>query len=145
MGKNPRPYRGIVFTIFFMMLFPALCYLLIYVIFKSYNDVPESVIIDICFALAGLIATLFNGICILTGLFKGLIGPMIERIKDLFEDLSLKTKGAFKNYIASFYIDGGILLWFFILWMIFCLVASIIGFVHLVDWFQTLENWRVVG
>lgn len=137
-GKDPRPYHGIGFFAFFLVLVPVLVFTLAYVVFTNYHDSPQRVVLNFSLMLAAIVGTLFNLIAIFKGFADDLLRAWIERIKDFFEEVRITPKGAFKSYFASFYNDGGIILIIFFGWMIACIVVGLIGFFNVYAWFQTL-------
>ena len=138
LGKNPRPYRGIGFILFFLALVPAVVFTLIYFVLEIRTYYSGMINVYMSLAITGVVATLFNFICVLCGLFKNLIRPLGERIRDFIDDVKITPKEAFKDYFYAFYRDGGILLWILILWIIFCMLVSAFGFIKFFEWYNAL-------
>ena len=138
-GKDPRPYHGIGFFAFFLVLVPILVFILTYVTFTEYNDSPQDVVFHFSLFIAALVGTLFNMITIFRGFVADLARSWWERVKEFFEEVRITPKGAFKSYFVSFYNDGGIILVIFFGWMATCIVIGLIGFFHVYEWYQTLN------
>ena len=138
-GKDPRPYHGIGFFAFFLVFVPIMTFILVYVIFKNYNDAPLDVVFNFALFLATLVGTLFNLVAIFKGSFEDLHRAWRERIKDFFEEVRITPKGAFKSYFASFYTDGGIILLIFYTWTITMIVIGVISFFNVYNWYLTLD------
>ena len=138
-GKDPKPYRGIGFFVFFLVLVPVLVFWLVFVIFKNYNDAPVNIVFNFSIFLACLVGTLFYLVAIFKGSFEDLNRAWRERIKEFFEEVKITPKGAFKSYFASFYNDGGIILVILYTWMIVLVVVGIINFFIVRAWYLTLD------
>ena len=138
-GKDPRPYHGIGFFAFFLVLVPVLVFILVYTIFSNYHDSPQDVVFHFALFIAALVGTLFNMVAIFKGSFEDLFRAWRERIRDFFEEVRITPKGAFKSYFASFYNDGGIILVIFFAWSIIMIVIGVIGFLNVYAWYQTLD------
>ena len=138
-GKDPKPYHGIGFFAFFLVLVPILTFVLVYVIFKNYNDSPLDVVFSFSLFLASLVGTLFNLVALFKGSFEDLLRAWWERIKNFFEEVRITRKGAFKSYFSSFYYDGGIILLIFFAWTIIMVVVGVISFFNVYSWYQTLD------
>ena len=138
-GKDPRPYHGIGFFAFFLVLVPILVFILVYKIFIGYNDSPKDVVFHFSIFLACLVGTLFNLVALFKGSFADLVRLWWERIKDFFEEVKITPKGAFKSYFASFDNDGGIILAIFFSWTLAMIVIGVLSFFNVYAWYQTLD------
>ena len=134
-GKEPRPYHGIGIFVFFLVLVPIATFIFIYNVVNYYDDSPQHIIILFSLFITGIVETLFNIISILRGLIADLIRAWFERIKNFFEDLQISFKVAVKSYFASFYLDGGIILAIFFIWMIAWIVIGLVSFLNVYNWY----------
>lgn len=137
-GKNPRPYHGIGFFVFFLILPVILVFALVYATFMEYNDAPHDVILSFSLFLSAVVGTLLNIITIFRGFVEDLMRAWWERVKEFFDEVRITPKGAFKSYFVSFYNDGGIILVIFYAYMITLIVIGVIGFFNVRAWYLTL-------
>ena len=124
--KNKPWYKGIFFICFFMLFVPiAFSLFFIYVtkLSRTENLTEGIYTAKLLGCVCGL---LFDGTCIITGLFKGTFSVVINRWKEFFLDLKVSLKFAIKNYFYDL-VHSGVLFW------VLCLIIGItvyVGWTH---------------
>ena len=123
--KNKIWYKGI-FIMSFLMLFVPVIFSIIFYIAMANSETNQSLEISkhTAILLGCICGLLFDGTCIITGLYKGTLNVVINRIKEFFMDLKISIKFAFKNYFYDL-IHNGFLFW------VLCLI---IGLTALIGW-----------
>ena len=124
--KSKPWYKGIFFICFFMLLVPIAFSLFFIYVTKLSRTENLTVGIHTAKLLGCVCGLLFDGTCIITGLFKGTFSVVINRWKEFFLDLKVSFKFAIKNYFYDL-VHSGVLFW------VLCLI---IGITVYVGWTQ---------
>ena len=123
--KNKVWYKGIFLMCFLMLAIPTIFTIIFYVsMAKSRINQSLEVSKHTAILLGCICGLLFDGTCILTGLFKGTLAVVFNRMKEFFLDLKVSLKFAIKNYFYDLKQNG------FLFWII----LIIIGFTAYIGW-----------
>lgn len=127
-GKEKSPYYGVVQSSILLAFAPIFSYFLFYLILYKFFPRGDLEMRYACVALGGLIASLFQLSCALAGLFKGIFKVVVNRVKELLENLSISFKFAMKYYWENVKSEG-IVFWIYFNIILLTIISSIWGFV----------------
>ena len=105
--KQQSPYNGFLVQCFFLVIVPAICFLIIYSVFESFkpnSHHQHNLLASQIFA--SLIGVLFTTSCAIAGAFKGAFKVVKDRVKEFFENVTLSFSFAVKNYFADMKQNG---------------------------------------
>ena len=117
-GKNKSPYYGVLLSSIMLIAAPIIMYFFFYgVLLKDPCLNNQEVVFSSLFFGCG-VGWIFQFTCILSGLFKGTFKVVIERIRELFENLTISFKFAMKHYWENIKAEG------IVFWIYFIIVNS---------------------
>ena len=121
--KNKIWYKGVFIISFLILVIPLIFSLIFY--FTSINmKINQSLELtkNTSKFLGCCCGLLFDGTCIISGLFKGTLKVVFNRIKEFFLDLRVSFKFAISNYWFDLKENG------FMFWILFILIGSTVYF-----------------
>ena len=137
-GKAKKPYHGIWIPFILILIVPLIAYVVFYNVIK-YNFVAEDIIhVYAALFFSGLVGSVFDIICILSGFVSDLFVAFAERIKETKEMFGLFTKEGFKYYWHCFFHDGGPIFWILLIIIIGHAIMALIGAKGFFEWYFSL-------
>lgn len=124
-GKNKSPYYGIWQSSLLLIAVPIIMFFFFKSVLK--NNIADSQQLNYAsLFFSGAVASLFQLSCVVAGLFKGTFKVVIERMKELFGNLTISFKFAMKHYWENIKAEG-IVFWIFFVIMVTTILVMIYG------------------
>ena len=114
-GKTKSPYYGIGLSSIMLVAAPIIMYFFFYFIFKNDATLNDKEVIYSSLFFGCGVAWIFQFTCVLAGLMKGTFKVVVERIKELFENLQISFKFAMKHYWENIKSEGVVFWIYFII------------------------------
>ncbi len=135
-GKEKKVYQAIWIAFLGLILFPGVVGFIFYACAGYYFDYPLDIDIKIAMAFGGMVGVLFCIICILTGFIGDVFTSLIDRIRETHDYFPKLNKEAIRWYFYRFKVDGGFILWGFLLIFAAYIGCTLFGFFSFFVWYN---------
>ena len=129
-GKNQSPYKGLTWSLFFMIIVPVLLYLLVFGAAKGIAGAKMSTkecnLIGLMFGFG--CGFLFHLSLIIAGLITESFKVVCVRIGHFFQNLRVSGKFAFKYYWFELK-DTGYVFWFYFIAIVTVILVTVLSIV----------------
>lgn len=125
-AKEKGPYYGVWQTCLLLIVIPIALYFILYNLigkFQEFNELAKYTAMGFGFG----IGSLFHISCAIAGLFKGTFKVVKNRIGDLFSNLKVSAKFAFKYYWEDVKSEG-IVFWIYFVIILTFIILTITSF-----------------
>ena len=129
-GKEKSPYHGVLLSSLLLISVPVLLFLLFKYVIMKYQDFEKDFNTYSAMVIGFGVGFIFQFSCVFAGLTKGTLSVVVRRVANLFDDLSISVKYAFKCYLADIK-ENGIVFWIYFIIVTSTIAASIIGTIYL--------------
>lgn len=127
------PYRGILFTLIFLIGVPVGLYFFLKVILTTNAPYREYDLNKYTAQALGFgCGFLFQMCCVLCGLFKQSFKAVTKRVVNFFSNLTVSFKFAFTMYFDEIKEDG-VVFWFYFYIIVFTAYFSVNGFINVIS------------
>lgn len=135
-GKNQSPYKGLTWSLFFMIIVPVSLYFLVFGAAKAIAtkmSTQECNLIGLIFGFG--CGFLFHLSLIISGLLTDSFKAVCARIGHFFENLKVSRKFAFKYYWFELK-DTGFVFWFYFITIVVVLLVTILSILKYIQLFM---------
>jgi hypothetical protein len=129
-GKEKSPYHGVLLSSLLLISVQVLLFLLFKYVIMKYQDFEKDFNTYSAMVIGFGVGFIFQFSCVFAGLTKGTLSVVVRRVANLFDDLSISVKYAFKCYFADIK-ENGIVFWIYFIIVTSTIAASIIGAIYL--------------
>ena len=129
-GKEKSPYHGVVLSSLLLAGVPSFLFIWIYHLISKYQNFNQDFNMYSAMVIGFGVGFIFQFACVFAGLTKGTLKVVIRRVSELFSNLTISPKFAFRCYIADVK-ENGIVFWIYFIIVGSCLAITIVGAVLL--------------
>ena len=133
-GKENSPYKGIWWSLFFLIFVPVILYFTIFGAAKAISKMSTIECRYIALMFGFGVGSLFHMTLILSGLIKESFIAVCVRVGHFFQNLKVNAKFAFKYYWFELK-DTGCVFWIYLLPIVTSLTVCIVSVVKYFDIF----------